>query len=136
MEISLGRIVTMLSLLCFPFLASACGMGMISISDGELAVLGLIVLAGFLAGYLPYVIFSVKLSKQAMTTEGTKTSTKVWASIFTLINTVVFVSCLTVVLEINPLVVIGDCLLWGVPFFFYIKGMVTHPPSQSDMLDA
>lgn len=132
----LGRAITALSLFLLPTFANACGLGMISISDGELTFLLLMALAIFLAGYLPYVILAVKLSKQAATPEGAKTSMKVWASLFALLNTMVFLSCLAVVLEINPLVVLADCLLWGVPMFFYIKGMVTRPPSQSDMLDA
>lgn len=132
----LNRFIVLLSLLLLPTISTACGLGMISISDGELAFLLLIVVAIFLAGYLPYVILAVKLSKQAATTEGAKTSIKVWASIFTLINTIVFVSCVAFILEINPLVFFADCLLWGIPFFYYIKGMITRPPSQSDMLDA
>ena len=142
MKTILNRFVAFLSLLLLPTLANACGGGAFYLSDGDLALLGSILLGIFLAGYLPYVIFSVKLSRQAATAEGTKKSTKIWASIFALINTVVFIAGLPVVME-NPLITLGDLLLWGTPFYFYIKGMRGTTASSSssstpnaDLLDS
>lgn len=136
MKTNLKHISIFLSFFLFPTFTQACGLGMISISDGELAFILGVLVAIFLAGYLPYVMLSVKLSQQAGTENGASLSVKVGASIFALINTGVFLSCLAVVAEFNPLILICDVLLWGVPMFFYVKGMFTRPSTPSGMLDA
>lgn len=133
MNVFLSRAVAIGCLFLIPSFANACGLGMIPISDEFVFGLIAVTLLIFLAGYLPYAILNFKLYKQAATPEGIQKNTKIGASIFTLINTIVFVACMLVVIEQNPLIIIADCLLWGIPMFFYIKGMITRPPAQSGM---
>ena len=107
-----------------------------SISTGEIILFLSIVLGIFLAGYIPYVYFSVKLSREASSPTGRTTRTKVWASIFAGINSLVFFSSVSIFTDGEMLILIGDILLWGTPMFFYIKGMTGTPPSgESDLLD-
>jgi hypothetical protein len=111
-----------------------------SISTGEIVLFLSIVIGIFLAGYVPYVHFSVKLARQAGTEEGPEKRIKVWASIFAAINTFVFLVSVSTMAEGGIVILIGDILLWGIPFYFFIKGMSGKgtPPSSSnsDLLDA
>ncbi|MCP4441402.1 MAG: hypothetical protein GY810_21050 [Aureispira sp.] len=139
---TLNRITTFLvlsAIILIPTLASACGMGAMGMAGlGEALMIAFVI---FLAGYLPYVVASVKLSIEAGRPEGTKSGTRIVANIFAGINTTVFVLGLLTLLSTapNPLIILGDFMLWGIPFFFYykgIKGAKAKPGGTSDLLDA
>ena len=124
---SLGLIV-----LLIPSIANACAMsglgGMYGSGLLELFIIAIII---FLMGYLPYLFLSIRVAIQA--TKGTLSKrTKIWASIFALINTITFVTLVTIVVtEFGPILFSIDLLLWGVPMFFFIKGMLHKTSSIS-----
>lgn len=134
--------VLLVPMLTLPTFASACmGGGMYYAGLGEALIIASII---FLAGYLPYVVASVKLAIEAGRPEGTKRGTRIVANIFAGINTTVFVLGLLTLFSINSAsltVILGDFMLWGIPFTFYMKGIkgikdTSVVSGSSDLLDA
>lgn len=115
--------VIILSLvLLIPDAAQACGMGALgAAASGDFFV---ILIGIFLAGYLPYIFFSIKLLYDKRKRTRALLFTRVVATIFAVINTVVYVIGVFIIATIDVSLLIGDFFLWGIPFTIYILGMI------------
>jgi len=123
MNTIIRKSILILGLAIFPIVSKACGMSAIG-SGAIVEAMLIIAIVIFLLGYVPYLVFSIKLAKQSSNIEGTNKATKILASIFATVNTLVFLSAVYfIATEGGGFLFIGDVLLWGIPFAFFLKGI-------------
>jgi hypothetical protein len=111
--------------LLIPNTTHACGVGLAAAGFAGAVMVLILLCPVFLAGYMPYFVFSVRLAREASTPEGISQRTKKYAFIFLTLNTLVFISGVVFIASFSFPLFLCDLLLWGVPFYFYIKGMRT-----------
>ena len=127
--------------LFFPSLASACSMSGIGhlfplIAGGIgllLLAIVIVVILVLLVLYLLYVFFSIRLARQAASPEGTTKFTRVVATFFAVINTLLFfvLSAFNGWQDLSYFYF--DLAMWGIPFYYYIKGMKSSPPTTESL---
>lgn len=123
---------------CVPSSAFACGMSAIgAAADVVLQGLFAVAVVVFLAGYLPYLVFSVWLSINKKSGSESPQWMRFIGMMFAGLNTLVFFSAVYLVATTSTMLVfLGDLLLWGLPFGLFVYGWprlrVMQPAQAAD----
>ena len=73
--------------------------------------------------YIAYVYYSYKLFRDRKAQQVSTANTRTIAVVLATINTLVFLSAVSLVFESSFSLFVADLFAWGIPFYFFINGI-------------